>query len=88
MRLLVSVDYISNYASTWPSANSFCQENGGHLVTSSSFVEVPFEFKCFDISDGRITMATHCLVDEVNLAARYDHGKAFVQGRVCDRTMA
>ena len=67
--------------------NTCVEQDGGHLVTSSSFVEVPFDFKCVNISDGHIAMTTHCLVDQVDIAASYDFGKTFVQGRLCDRTL-
>ncbi len=67
--------------------NTCVEQDGGHLVTSSSFVEVPFDFKFINISDGHITMTTHCLVDQIDVAVNYDFGKTFVQGRICDRTI-
>ena len=67
--------------------NTCIEQDGRHLVTSSSFVEVPFDFKFINISDGHITMTTYCLVDHIDGAASYDFGKTFVQGRVCDRTI-
>lgn len=56
-----------------------------HLVTSSSFVEVPFDFKCFEVVDGHLSMTTHSLVDQMNGTASYNYEKTFVQGRACDR---
>lgn len=56
-----------------------------YLVTSSSFVETPFDFKCIHIADGHLSMATHSLAGRIDLPASYDYEKTFVQGRACDR---
>ena len=69
--------------------NTCIEQNGNYLITSSSFVEMPFDFKCINISEGQITMATHCLVDHIDDVGtnHYDFSKTFVQGRTCDRTI-
>lgn len=67
--------------------NTCVARGGQYLVTSSSFVETPFDFKCVDIAAGRLSMKTHSLVDQVDFPARYDYGKTFVQGRARDRAI-
>ena len=68
--------------------NTRIEQKGKYLVTSSSFVEVPFDFKCINISNDQITMSTHSLLDQTNFKSNYyDFTKTFVQGRECDRTI-
>jgi DNA repair exonuclease SbcCD nuclease subunit len=54
-------------------------------VTCSALTESPFEFKFFELEEGRMTMKTICLSDFVNFKYEYDFGKSYVQGRPCDR---
>ena len=65
--------------------NTCVAAQDAHFVTTSSFVEVPFDFKCFDIVDGYLSMTTHSLADHMEGAAGYNYEKTFVQGRACDR---
>lgn len=66
--------------------NSCTQSNGMHFITSSAFVEAPFEFKVFNIDQNGISMETHNLAQSVSFTWNYDFNKTFVQGRQCDRT--
>ena len=65
--------------------NTCIAQGNGHFVTTSSFVEVPYDFKCVEIADGRLSMTTHSLDRSVDFCASYDYEKTFVQGRACDR---
>ena len=58
-----------------------------HLITGSSFVETPFEFKAIQVSRGGWSMRTVALLPAVGFATDYDWDRAFVQGRWCDRTV-
>ena len=65
--------------------NTCVAAHTAHFVTSSSFVEMPFDFKCFDLADGYLSMTTHSLAHWMGATAGYDYEKTFVQGRACDR---
>lgn len=65
--------------------NTCVTQGPQRLVTSSSFVEVPFDFKCFEVAEGRLSMSTHSLGGTVDSTASYNYEKTFVQGRACDR---
>jgi DNA repair exonuclease SbcCD nuclease subunit len=65
--------------------NSHIEVEGTHYVTSSSFTEVPFDFKLFAIDDGQMSMQTLNLAERVNFLHSYDYDKTFVQGRAKDR---
>ena len=67
-------------------ANMHKELNGTHYVTVSSFVETPFEFKCFEVENGRIQMKTHNLWSRIGFDAEYNWDKTFAQGRACDRS--
>ncbi len=67
--------------------NSRVEVGGVHYVTSSSFAEVPFDFKLFAIGEGRATMTTVSLVERVDFSVQYAFDKTFVQGREKDRRL-
>lgn len=67
--------------------NSHVEVEGTHYVTSSSFSEVPFDFKLFEIGDGRLSMQTLNLAEQVDFPICYDYDKTFVQGREKDRSI-
>lgn len=66
--------------------NMHVEHSQTHFVSTSSFSEVPFEFKHFKIDDKGIFMSTENLVHSVNFKTNYDFNKTYVQGRPCDRT--
>jgi DNA repair exonuclease SbcCD nuclease subunit len=68
--------------------NTRVEQDDIHYVTSSSFVEVPFDFKLFEIDEGRVLMTTESLLERVGFSTQYDYGKTFVQGRKKDRTIS
>lgn len=68
--------------------NSHIEAEGTHYVTSSSFTEVPFDFKLFEVGDGRVSMQTVSLAERVKFPHGYDYDKTFVQGREKDRIIA
>jgi len=63
-----------------------------HFVTASSFSEIPFEAKVFDVSETSIAMETLTLLPNLALLPHfqvdgaYDFNKTFVQGREKDRS--
>jgi len=66
-----------------------------HFVTASSFAEIPFEAKVFDVSETTISMETLTLLPRLTLHphlsrlgfnGEYDFNKTFVQGRDKDRS--
>ncbi len=59
-----------------------------HAITASAFTETPFEFKVFEISEGKLSMETVSLMSRVSFRADYDWDKTFVQGRFCDRSFS
>lgn len=69
-------------------ANSVKQYKGVHYITTSSFVETPFEFKLFEVGNEGLVMETHSLWDRVDFRADYDWNSTFVQGRARDRGFA
>ena len=56
-----------------------------HCVTVSAFTETPFEFKVIKAVPGELRMSTVSLLEQVSFEAEYEAGRAFVQGRECDR---
>jgi hypothetical protein len=68
-------------------ANMRKELNGVNYITVSSFVESPFEFKCFEISEDSISMKTLNLMNRIEFDADYDWDKTFAQGRGCDRSL-
>ncbi len=66
--------------------NSHVERDGTHFISSSGFAETPFDFKLFEIEDGRVTMSTMNLLPQVDFVAEYDFDKTFVQGRKVDRS--
>lgn len=58
------------------------------LVTASAFVETPFEFKLFEITDDKLKMETISLVNVLPFRSFYDHSRSYVQGRPCDRNFS
>jgi len=65
--------------------NTNVKINEIRYLTASSFVETPFEYKIFEVKDGKVSMSTENLVREINFLAEYDFNKTFVQGRLEDR---
>jgi len=61
--------------------------NGVNYITVSSFVESPFEFKCFEISEDTISMTTLNLMNRIEFDADYNWDKTFAQGREGDRSL-
>ncbi|MEI6602911.1 MAG: A/G-specific adenine glycosylase [Clostridia bacterium] len=59
---------------------------GTQFVTVSSFAEVPFEAKVFEISASQVSMETISLREQIQFPTVYDSNKAYVQGRAIDRT--
>jgi predicted phosphodiesterase len=59
---------------------------GVEFVTVSSMIEVPFEFKVFEVTPERINMKTVGLNSLFD--AEYDISKSFVQGRDVDRSLS
>lgn len=59
---------------------------GVEFVTVSSLIEVPFEFKLFEVTPQRIEMKTVGLHSLFN--AEYDIKKSYVQGRYIDRSFS
>jgi hypothetical protein len=55
-------------------------------VTVSSLVETPFELKLFEVTSHSIAMSTVSLSNRLDWAGEYDPARAFVQGRVTDRS--
>jgi len=60
---------------------------GVEFVTVSSMIEVPFEFKVFEVSPERIEMKTVGL-NALDFDAEYDIKKSYVQGRDIDRSFS
>jgi len=56
-----------------------------NYITTSSLVEVPFEFKLFEIHADTMSMQTHNLLQRVSFRTTYNFNQSFVQGRACDR---
>jgi hypothetical protein len=56
-----------------------------NYITASSLVEVPFEFKLFEVQADSISMQTHNLLERVSFRTAYNFDQTFVQGRACDR---
>ena len=65
--------------------NSLTRHQGAIMVTASSFMEAPFEFKLIEIHGNAFSISTHDLISQVGFAANYDFNKTFVQGRQIDR---
>jgi predicted phosphodiesterase len=65
--------------------NSIVQRNGVRYLTSSSFVETPFEYKIFAANGGNVSMSTENFAQAVRFSAEYDLKRTFVQGRPEDR---
>jgi predicted phosphodiesterase len=59
--------------------------DGVRAVTGSAFTETPFEFKVFDVEDGRLAMQTVTLMRDCDFRPEYNFNKTFVQGRLKDR---
>jgi len=59
-----------------------------HFVTTSAFIEIPFEFKVVDAASDKVTMITISLNRTTGLPLNYDFNKTFVQGRLCDRAFS
>ena len=57
---------------------------GVEFVTVSSLIEVPFEFKLFEVTQSRMEMSTVAL-GSLGFDTEYDIDKSFVQGRDIDR---
>ena len=66
--------------------NMHLERDGAHFVTASSFTEVPFEFKVFEVDPPQIRMSTISLTGRTSFRAEYDYDKTFVQGRLKDRS--
>ena len=56
-----------------------------YAVTASSLTEAPFEYKLLEFADGRLSMRTCSLGDDVPFPFRWDPARKFVQGEACDR---
>ena len=68
---------------------NICVPRGSvHCVTASSFTETPFEFKVIEAAPGELKMSTVSLLAQVSFKAEYEPGRAFVQGRECDRAFS
>lgn len=65
--------------------NTLVHRQAAMAVTCSAFVEAPFEFKVIVVDGAELSVQTLYLIDETGFAARYEYGRAFVQGRPCDR---
>lgn len=65
--------------------NMCIAHNGTIFVTTSAFVETPFEVKLFEATRETLSMATVTLGNRMNEKSAYDFEKTFVQGRSVDR---
>lgn len=54
--------------------------DGITYITAPAFSEAPFEFKIFQIDDGKLQMETVSLRDYVDFPWQYDSTKSYVQG--------
>jgi len=68
--------------------NMNVEADGVFYVTASSLVEVPFEFKLFEIGSDGIAMKTVSLIDQVGFDTAYNFDRTFVQGRERDRAFS
>jgi DNA repair exonuclease SbcCD nuclease subunit len=59
--------------------------NETYFVTTSAFVETPFEVKLFEVTREAVSMATITLGNRMSEKNDYDFDKTFVQGRSVDR---
>jgi len=66
--------------------NSRVLNDGVDFVTASSFSEVPFEAKLFNLSDSELEMGTISFLNYVDFSSEYNFNKTFVQGRPIDRS--
>ncbi len=66
--------------------NSRVLKGGVDFVTASSFSEVPFEAKFFNLSETELEMSTISFLNDVDFSAKYNFDKTFVQGRPIDRS--
>jgi len=58
-----------------------------NYVTVSALVEVPFEFKVFEIGTDSWSMKTISLADQLHFRSEYNHEKHYVQGSEKERTV-
>lgn len=65
--------------------NSCGIHQGTQYVTTSAFVETPFEVKLFDVTRDSLTMSTLSLGNRIAEKTEYNFDKTFVQGRLVDR---
>lgn len=56
-------------------------------ITTSSLVEVPFEFKLIKVENNAVNISTISLADSITFKFKYDYSRTFVQGREKDRKL-
>ncbi|MBQ9771446.1 MAG: metallophosphoesterase [Lentisphaeria bacterium] len=65
--------------------NLSVKKSGIKAVTVSALREMPFEFKFFEIANGKLSMSTCSLSEMTGIRLPYDFNKTYIQGRICDR---
>lgn len=67
--------------------NTCVLHHSTYSVSSSSYVETPFEFKVVEVGAEGLSMKTISLASRIGFIGEYNFDKTFVQGRHIDRTI-